>query len=354
MSAQPNVIGFNSDTVYSDILTFINDERFSEGTRIGYMHDIKLFFSFMNKPSIEQLTHNDLHYENKDIIRYRNFLINDKQHSNATSNRKLASLQSLYSFFKRNRYDTKHGIDTEVFQIDKLKNKSKSYGYLTPEELQAMLQLVLNQVKGYEKYCLIRLATTTSLREDTLLNLTWDNFEKNDQQNCYFVNTVEKKTDKEVSQPISVNLYNELLEIKKLGYFQRYKDNKIFHVTTKTIWEMMSTLKKELNINDKRKIVFHSFRSYGANFILETTGDLVAASNQLNHSNIQTTYQHYINKTKDVQKSAGLLLDEQIDQDAFNKLTFEEIKLLLNDTKNGLRSQLLREATRIIKIREGF
>lgn len=351
MQAQSNVIGLPLDSVYSDIQTFLNDERFSDGTRIGYEHDIQLFFAYNNK-QLNQLISSDLHYENKDIIKFRNFLINDKKYSNATTNRKLSSLQSLYTFFKRNKYDSKYGIDTEVFQIDKLKNKSKSYGYISPEELQGMLQLVINQVKGYEKYCLIRLATTTSLREDTLLNLTWDNFEFNEQKNCYFVNTVEEKTEKEMSQPISVNLYNELINIKSLVYYQKYNDNKLFHITKKTVWEMMNTLREQLNISDKRNIVFHSLRSYAANFILETSGDIVAASTQLGHSNIQTTFSHYINKQRDVSQMAGIMLDEQIDQSAFDKLTFEEMKQLLNDTKNGLRSQLLREATRIIKIRE--
>ncbi len=344
---QLNVIGLTTGSVNEDIIIFLNDEKFSSGTRTAYLHDIKLFFSFMNK-NFDSLSIHDLQYENKDIIRYRNFLINDLHLSKSTTNTKIAALQSLYAYFKRNRYDIKYSIDCEVFKIKKLKFKTNSYGYLSPEEVETMIQIVKTQVKGIEKSLLIRLATRTSLREDTLLNLTWDNIIRDSEQDCYFVCTTEKKTEEEVKQPISNTLYNELIQIKQLTYYQRYKDNKIFHVTTKTICDMMATLRKEINIPEGRNIVFHSFRNYGSNFILESTGDIVAAQMQLGHSDMNITYKNYVNKQRNASQMAGLLLDEQQDQEAFNKLTFDEMKQLLNDTKNGIRTQLIREATKII------
>ncbi|TVY09939.1 tyrosine-type recombinase/integrase [Paenibacillus cremeus] len=347
MQSLKNIVGFVNSSVYSDICLFLEDVRLSEGTKIGYKHDIELFFSFLGK-NLLSLSFDDLQIEHKTVVHYRNFLINDKKYSSSSVNRKIASLQSLYAFFKRNKYDTKYGIDTEVFQIDKLNNKSKSYGDLSPEEVDAMIVAVQKQVKGLEKSLLIRMATRTSYREDTLLNLSWDDLQVDHEQNCCFVNTVEEKTDKEMSQPITLDLYNDLKQIKSLTYYQRYSDNKIFHLSKRTIWEMMNTLKEELGIHPKRNIVFHSFRNFAPNFIIDTQGDFKAAQMQTGHSDINTLWKSYVNKKRDVSKMAGILLDEEIDNDAFDELTFDEMKMLLNGTRNGMRTQLLREAMKII------
>src|SRR5690606_29796756 len=135
-----------------------------------------------------------------------------------------------------------------------------------------------------------------------------------------------------MNQPISIGLYNELIQIKNLPYYQRYNDNKIFHLGTDTITDMMSTLREELSISDERKIVFHSFRKYAYNYVIDRTGDFKAASIQLGHNTINTGWISYINKQRDVSLSAGIMMDEKLDQDIFNKLNEQQLRLLLNGT----------------------
>ncbi|TDG00144.1 tyrosine-type recombinase/integrase [Paenibacillus piri] len=122
-------------------------------------------------------------------------------------------------------------------------------------------------------------------------------------------------------------------------------------LSTKTIWNMMNTLKIQMQIHPKRNIVFHSFRNFAPNFIIDTEGDFKAAQLQSGHSDIKTLWNHYVSKQRDVTQSAGLLLDEKLDQDAFNKLTYDEMRQLLNDKKNGVRTQLIREASKLLKQR---
>jgi site-specific recombinase XerD len=340
-----NVVGLKTGSVYEDITIFLSDENFSDNTRKAYLRSIKEFFQYMNKGNIETLNHADLHYEEKDVIRYRNYLIKDKGVSNATANQAIAALQSLFSFFGRNKYETKFQVDTNVFGIKKLKNKGNSYGYLSPEEVDAMIKLSREQIKGIEKSLLIKMATRTSLRKETLLGLKWTDITRDEKNDCYTVNTIEEKTNTTRNLPISNMLYGELQELKTLVYYQKYTDGLIFHLSLTTISDMMANLCNELGIPEARNVVFHSFRSFAPNFIIEETGNFKASQQQLGHNSINTQWTSYVNKQIDVSQMAGILLDEHIEQDVYDKMTEDQMRNLLKET--GTNSQK-RQAMRIV------
>jgi leucyl aminopeptidase (aminopeptidase T) len=110
----------------------------------------------------------------------------------------------------------------------------------------------------------------------------------------------------------------------------------------------MTNLCEDLGILDARNIVFHSFRAFAANFIIDETGDFKAAQVQLGHSSIDTSWKAYVNKQTDVSQSAGILLDEYIDDNIFDKMTVDQMRRLLKETKNGVSSMLKRQAMKIV------
>lgn len=351
MQAQQfNIATFNPNTVYSDITTFLNDESFSPRTKTEYLHDIKLFFSFMSKPDLPYLTHDHLHIENSDVLRFRNFLIKDKKMKPTTVNRKIASLQSLYAYFRANKYETKYNIDTNVFKVKRLKGKSNSYGTISPEELNAMLHHVTKQVKGCEKKMFLLMASRTSIREAALLALTWDDITYNQDHDCYIVRAIDKG-EKERNQPISKQLYNDLIKLKELEYYKKNEYKTIFSLSTNTLCAMMKTLCEEIGIFESRHVTVHSLRNYAANFIIESGGSLIDAQSQLGHSNIQTTYNHYIEKKRNYSQSAGIILDQNIPDDILDNLTQEELLKLIKN-KSDIFNRLKQEAFKLQNQRE--
>ncbi|MGV2885465.1 hypothetical protein V4D07_22425 [Paenibacillus taichungensis] len=133
--------------------------------------------------------------------------------------------------------------------------------------------------------------------------------------------------------------------MKELDYYQKYNDNKIFHLRPKAIQAMMDSLKRELNIPDSRNIVFHSFR----NSALKASSSLEEAARQLGHSNLNTTRDSYDNDKKDYSSMPSMRMHNKIPDDVFQSLSKEElISLILNDEAGTIMRMKLK-ANEIVK-----
>ncbi|MBT2759869.1 site-specific integrase [Paenibacillus sp. ISL-20] len=335
-----NVVGLHTGSVYEDIRTFI-DKFQSIHTQMAYERHIRSFFTwFASGKTLEVLDREDLYIRNADIIKYQLFLRkHSADYSNTTINTIMAAIHSLYEFLEINEYE----VNSKYAKVDVLPDDSEGAGSLYYHEAEMMADLVRKQRKGQEKSALIRLAYTTSLRKSSLLDLEWTDITKNP-EDAYFLVTTIGKGGKKHTVPISSDLFKELLQIKEQDYYQKYKDNKIFHLSTTTIQSMMDSLKKEMGIPTERNIVFHSFRNVAASY-----GTLEEVKDHLNHSDINTTNKYYRHKMKDYSQSISLRMEDRIDEEVFQKLSREELIEVIMNQSVGVLIQMKKDAQAIME-----
>lgn len=334
-----NVTGLHRKSVEEDIETFIQ-QSISPYTQSNYRRNIARFFMWYKNKKINDLNRDDIYVRNADIVRYQTFLRkHEADYTHTTINNMIAAIQSLYEFLEKNEYE----VNSTQIKVKPLPDDSESSGALYLYEAEQMAQLVKTQrVKGQEKSALIRLAYTTSFRKGSLLNLKWSDITKSTDGEHYLVSTL-GKANKKHTIAISSELYNELLLIKDCEYYSRYNDNKIFHLSTKTIQEMMNWLKKEMNIPAERNIVFHSFRNVAASY-----GTLEEVKDHLNHSNINTTEKFYRKRKRDHSQDISLRIEDKIDDNIFDSLAREELILLIKQQNIGTLIEMKKKAKEIL------
>ncbi|MEL3959497.1 site-specific integrase [Caldifermentibacillus hisashii] len=323
-------LGKESD-LYQDILAFINEQR-SDNTKESYLVDIKQFFILC--PIIQKelpfITIKDLKkIKKRDLINYRTFLKNKYNISNKTINRKITSIKMLYHFLS-----TDYELNTDIFNFKRLPEEHNPYGELSQTEAERFAEVAFQteREKPYLKKMLILFAIRTSFRINEILNIRWSDFEEFEYG--YKVTTKVGKGNKVNTNAITKNLYNQIEQLKEINKNTKWNGDPeiVFQITYKSVSEMMHRLLKKLNIPKERNIVFHSFRGVAIDWELEQTGDIRLAAQQGNHSNINTTYKHYIKKTKDYSQVAGIRMEEEIDLSFMDELTIDDFKKFI---KNG-------------------
>lgn len=342
-AATNNVVGLHTGSVWEDIQTHLKGFE-SKYTSENYERGLRKFFQWFKKgKDLEMLLREDLYIRNADVLKYRNFLKEiideegERQYTNTSINNVIAAIQSLYVFLEKNDYDVK----SVTTRINPLADDSVRCGALYTHEAEEMADIVVDTVKGIEKSALIRMAYTTSFRKGSLLNLEWDDIVKHPSCKYYEV-TVIGKGGKKHTVPISEDLYLYVLKIKDQKYYTRYNDNKIFHLSTKAIQDMMVYLKEKLGIPEQRNVVFHSFRNVASMY-----GTLEEAKEHYNHSSFNVT-EKYRHKDNDMSNSLSLRIGEKIDNRIFEELSKEEIIQLLLRQNEGVVHQMKRDALTIV------
>ncbi|WP_172249946.1 tyrosine-type recombinase/integrase [Saccharibacillus deserti] len=341
-SFQNNVVGLHTKSVYESITAFfMKCSKKSENTTRVYGSAISRFFSWHCNKQLNELLESDLDVTNDRIIRYQDYLSNDLDHANSYVNTQLSAISSLYNHLQRNRF----AVRADDLKVDPLPDESERHGELEYEEAEQMARLVLKQVKGQEKHCLIRMAYVTSFRISSLLNIEWTDIVYSEKDGCYLVTTIGKRR-KRHTRPISAELYEELLKIKEQDYYQRYNDNKIFHLTEKTARTMIHNLCEEMGIPDERNIVFHSLRNVAAGFIRDNGGDIEAIREQLNH-NGYGALKHYMHSNKDYANMPGLKMEQELDLGLFETLNREELLNIILSQQGSHLNSLYRAAEQL-------
>ncbi|MEH7116132.1 site-specific integrase [Neobacillus vireti] len=346
MLSQEKVSSFKDCTVYEDIMAFLeefdqktkdkrqNRKKDTSETRRSYERNIREFFKITRDKEVEHLTEEDLQFKKREIINYRKIL-QENDNSNSTVNQKLASVKSLFQFL-----NAEHNINTAVFDLKRLDVETQHYGKMTKDEAELFAETAYQteRAKGLCKKLLILTAIRTSFRLDELLNLRWSNFEK-DSEISYKV-SVTGKRGKNVSNGISVKLYEQLLELKDVNKEEFWNGDPeiVFQIDARSVTRMMDRLRQKLEIDPSRNIVFHSFRNVGINWEYETTLDIKKAAQQANHSNIDTTYKSYIDHNRDYSQAAGVRMDEEIDLSFLDNLTVDDFKEFIK--QSGFKTQI--------------
>lgn len=326
-------IGFRIDN-------FLNDKKArSENTYVNYKIDIEQFFEFLFKRHYSFLTVQDVeNITSDDLVAYRVALKSEGK-VNSTLNRKIASVRKLFGYLE----STYPKIRKAIFNVvEKMKeNDSSAYGVLTWNEGTDMVELAKSYKDGEKLSLLIEMAITTCYRLGVLLELTLDqiHIENKNGQDYHVIKMIDKgeKHDK----PISPKMY------KRLEALATSKNEPIFPFSVHTVGRRFQELVKEMKLDERRNIKFHSLKKCGINFVFDSTGDIMLAQQQGNHKNANTTMKSYLEHKTDYSKMPSYNIDMEVDLKPLEQLTKEELLELITNSTTGTQLELLRKLKEI-------
>lgn len=326
--------------VYSFIRCFLEKKALnSPKTASDYETDIRQFFMLVKGKNLEMLTESDLVLTTEDVEKFQIKLSRNKDikinkgkpYASASIARKISAVKKLYNRLEANDYKVKEAW----FNVDKVKGEQKSYGVLSWEQVIDMIDIVRKEEKGDIKAVLLETAVITCFREQSLLNLTWDNIEKID---GVWVLCAEEEAigkGKKISKkPINDDLYQRIMDLRYHG------SNNIFSLSKKTVVVMMQRLRKQMGLDDT--VTFHSLKKCGINEAYELSGgDIMAVAEQGDHESFGTTMKHYMNKKKKFSEMIGLKIGQKVDISPIEELSKEELIKIIKKSSRSVQIELL-------------
>jgi integrase/recombinase XerD len=307
----------NAGEVFKQIEMFLKKKSFrSENTAISYKKDIQRFFRIVREKELQFLTIEDVQLNLDDMDEYISYLVDQKELSNKTINHSVVSVRELLRYLKQKKIV--EDVDYLNF-IDRLPEvNSNSYGILTVDEVLKMAELAkternLKMVKHY----LILFALDTGLRRNSILNVTFGDFEVIGE--TVTVKAIDKG-GKFFKKSISKDFYEQLLTLRK---DENDNNEKLFKISLDAVDSMLPRLVEKMNINKDRNITFHSIRKCAVSFSYKVTGDILAASKVAGHSSISTT-QIYL-ETQEYGAIGAVSSSQNLNENLFNEVSHDEL-----------------------------
>lgn len=346
MRAEEKVIQLNK-YLFEDIEAFFNElEVGSKGTRKMYEKDIRQFFRVYRDKELEHLTEGDLKIKKKDMIAYRKYLQDNFRLANNTINNKITAVKSLYQFLS-----DEYEVNMTAFNFKSLKTQENPYGNLSQSEAERFAETayMIEREKPELKRLLILFAIRSSFRLSEILSLKWSDFDDYDRSSDHVKVSVIGKGQKLNTTSIHRSFYDQLIELKDINKNYNWRNPDIvFQISENAVNDMMKRIKKELNIGDNRNIVFHSFRGIAIDMEYHENG-ILAAVQQANHSNMNTAYKHYINKTRDFSNTAGVRMDREFSLEFIDNLTLEDFREFFKNSELRIQKELKNYYERTLK-----
>lgn len=351
-TANAKIIGFTNNSITEDIYTILTDGKLSKTTVESYRIHLNEFISYfckgkdLSNVTLDDLIVRDTHGEPKqfkftynDIRRYRSHLLKlPKLLSNNTVNHKIACARAVFKELAKDR----PYFNIAVFDLKRLDSDEESYGDFSHEEIKMMIEKAKTYANGEEKSMFILLSCITSFRVSSTLNLTWKHIKKHDDETyvVYAQGKATGKGNKKDEKSISRDVYEQLLELKG-----KHEDDKIFHMSRKSVWEFMKMLIVDLglDVEGERNLSTHSLKNFGINQIYEITKDIKLMQQQGNHSNPSTTIKHYRKLSKDPKKNPSLLVMTEEDTSIIQEATLEQLLKAICQCDENTRIQISRK-----------
>lgn len=276
----------NNDLIEEYKTYILLTKKLSENTIKSYSISLYKFLNFINK-DLKKI-------EEKDIEKYLTFLNNEM--SNSSINHEISSLNEFYKYISR-----KHSLNNPMSNFNTRKSAKKLPKYLTVDEVDALLDVNLNNKFDYRNKSMLELMYATGIRVSELLNLKLNNL---DFTNCLV--KVEGKGNKERILPVgdmALNYLKKYIDTYRNNLFPKNKpyNNYLFlnnHGERLSRISFDKIIKKEAkskNIN--KEVSPHILRHSFATHMIEGGADLRSVQLLLGHENITTTeiYTHLSN-----------------------------------------------------------
>lgn len=299
------VIDFPQSNLMKDDINLILDnfKLYSENTYKNYLSTINEFFEITFNKAYNFVSWGEfLTLGHKDIILYRNELVN-LGNANTTINTKVSSVSS---FFKElSKFNSE--VDYKIADLRKLIEEDNAYGTLSETEVHGLVDYSSKQSrKPINRSMFFWLSYVTAMRKNAILTLEWSDLSPIIIDNTTKGWLITKQDKGKINKtPITNELYNELLELKKEGN----DSDRLFSINEKTLYKTLYDFCKDNNIDkSQRKITLHSLKKASADKVYSETGDIVATSRHCNHSDIKTTAEYYLGRGEELLNSPSFNL----------------------------------------------
>lgn len=319
-----------------DFISSISNHT-SELTRLNYVHDLKLFFAFLNK-YIEGFENNPKNFTIKELIlltprnidmfmdhlssydktitsELNNKSTIERSNDNSGKKRKICTIRAFYKFLYKRQL-----IDNNVTAlVDVPKIKDKAIITLTKQEIRRLFETISsgNNISGNGKawnkktrerdMAIFALLLGTGIRISELLGI---NLEDIDFKTGMF--KVTRKGGNEAvlyfSQEVGAYLLDYLQARKEVKPVEGHEKALFLSLQNKRIGaravqNLVAKYKKAAGI--VKKISPHKFRSTYGTMLYQNTGDIYLVADVLGHKDVNTTTKHYAKMSDELRKKAA-------------------------------------------------
>ena len=315
-----NALTNESDIKFAELFT----NTLSKTTRLTYRSDINGFFKmFFGTKKFEDITEDmikavDINMANEYVRRLMN-----GNYTGATINKKLASLNSFYTYLLRRSVPIQ--LDYNPFASNegcvRLKNTTESYSAKTDLSDEEVRQLLLaiprdsekmdKKLVGERDYLIMMLLLTTGIRRQELVDIKFRDLRKVGDD---MVVRIEGKGNKVRFLKVPEQVYQEILNYADLRLLDINKDKDEYLVTVHTRrfgYRVRGKHMSVTNVNRMiekycekagltgRNITPHSFRHTFCTTSLRKEGTKMEdVQDEMGHSRIETTRRYdHINRT---------------------------------------------------------
>lgn len=261
----------------TNITRFLNGLK-SEHTKVAYENDLKQFFDFTGKDETE-ITYADIY----------DYKVSMSEYSSATIARKLTAIKSYFNFLSDMEFISTN--PSVKIKIPKVKNHEKEY--IPMDEAKKLLDVA----KSPRDKAIIALYLSTGMRVNELVNLTVEQYEKDE---IVFI----AKGDKE--RKVYLNdkcrgYIDEYLKVRKdSGIDNLFVSNYGTPMRHDLIAKMLKKNAKKAGLSED--ITNHSLRHSFISAVALENGVAVARE-VVGHVNLSTT-QRYVHNTEETIKKA--------------------------------------------------
>jgi integrase/recombinase XerD len=261
----------------TNITRFLNGLK-NEHTKVAYENDLKQFFDFTGKDETE-ITYADIY----------DYKVSMSEYSSATTARKLTAIKSYFNFLSDMEFISTN--PSAKIKIPKVKNHEKEY--IPMDEAKKLLDVA----KSPRDKAIIALYLSTGMRVNELVNLTVEQYEKDE---IVFV----AKGDKE--RKVYLNdkcrgYIDEYLKVRKdSGIDNLFVSNYGTPMRHDLIAKMLKKNAKKAGLSED--ITNHSLRHSFISAVALENGVAVARE-VVCHANLSTT-QRYVHNTEETIRKA--------------------------------------------------
>lgn len=344
---ESNVIKFNNGSIEGYFNAYI--AKYSVNTGKAYKTAVNLMTNYFFKKDAIYVTFEELRslrmIDIMELYAWMKEDVKDKDGNYAprykinTINKHINGMKGFMKFMNSEFDDISHKIFNNI-NLDNPKKDSESYGGLDWEEVKAIWKFAENDnlFGGLSKKfsMLIRLASVTSIRLESLLNMTWTKSWREKVERgvtVHYIDVVDK-SQRHVKS-VSEIFYNELRE--------SLTEDKMFDGLNKNnVNKFLKICLDKLGFPESRNIKFHSFKKAGVMRALDITDNIYKAKEQGNHSSIKTTEEHYLKYQESLMDMVSYSIEDTVDvTEDINKYTKEELVNAIGKLREVSKRELL-------------
>jgi integrase len=335
---EDNVKDININYIEGDYNSFLEDKKAnSYHTFKSYRGDLKQFFDIMYDKEPKFVTLEDLEKTTGNDITSFRLKLRSKYPINKTVNRKVNAVKSFFKYMETDNENVRSAIFNKTKKLKE--TNSSQWGILTYEEVLEMIDISKGFEHGDQLTLLIELGFKTCIRLDALLTMTWGNIHKRHQhgKDIWTIEVIDK--GEEHVKAIADNV-KERLDSLRWSSSNEEKVFKNWH--EHKVGDAIRKMCKEMNIDPRRKIRFHSLKKAGINFVFDSTGDIMMAQKQGNHKSAKTTIDSYMKHKEDLTSMPSYTMGEEINLSSLTEMNKEDLLELIQKSSATTKLELIR------------